>query len=155
MTSFRFRGHPSRNTAILFLGVAAISVAVLVWMGVRLVQQDRVLEAAQLQERREAPADRLTASLEQVLSAEESRLAGLPSVGFRPSADDVVMILAGSPGSSEFQAWPDHALFYYPVISAGREPPSSLFSEAERSEFIDNDYRRSVGALLPFSKAAD
>src|SRR4030042_5514016 len=101
MASLRFRGHPSRNSAILFLCVAAVSVAALVWMGVRLVKQDRALEAAQLQERREAAADRLIASLEQVLSAEESQLADLPNADFRPSADDVVLMLAGSPGSPE------------------------------------------------------
>ena len=38
------RRHPSRNTAILFLGVAAVSVAALVWMGVRLVKQDHARE---------------------------------------------------------------------------------------------------------------
>lgn len=149
------RGHPSRNTAILFLGVAAVSVAVLVWMGVRLVQQDRALEATQLQERREAAADRLTASLEQVLSAEEGQLADLPNVDFRPSADDVVLILAGSPGSPEVRVWPDNALLYYPVISPGRDAPSSLFAEAEKSEFLDHDYSRALSVLLPFSKAAD
>ena len=155
MNSLRFRGHPSRNTAILFLGVAAVSVAVLVWMGVRLVKQDRALESAQLQERREAAADRLTASLEQVLSAEEGQLADLPNVDFRPSADDVVLILAGSPGSPEVRVWPDNALLYYPVISPGRDAPSSLFAEAEKSEFLDHDYSRAVSVLLPFSKAAD
>ncbi|MEW5899970.1 MAG: hypothetical protein AB1715_00740 [Acidobacteriota bacterium] len=121
----------------------------------RLVKQDRALEAAQLQERREAAADRLTASLEQALSAEESQLADLPNVDFRPSADDVVMILAGFPGSSEVRVWPDNALLYYPVISPVREPPSSLFVEAEKSEFLDHDYSRAVSILLPFSKAAD
>ena len=67
MASLRSRGHPSRNVAILFLGVAAVSVVVLVWMSVRLVKQDRALEAKQLEERREAAADRQTISLEQVL----------------------------------------------------------------------------------------
>ena len=149
------RGHPSRNTAILFLGVAAVSVGALVWMGVRLVKQDRALEAAQLQERREAAADRLIASLEQVLVAEEGQLADLPNVDFRPSADDVVLILADSPGSSEVRVWPDNALLYYPVIPPGREAPSSLFTEAEKSEFLDHDYSRAVLDLLPFSKAGD
>jgi signal transduction histidine kinase len=155
MTSLRFREHPSRNTAILFLGVAAVSVAALVWMGVRLVQQDRALEATQLQERREAAADRLIASLEQVLSNEESKLADLPNVDFRPSADDVVLILAGSSGSSEVQVWPDNALLYYPVIPPRREAPSALFAEAEKSEFLDHDYSRAALDLLPFSKAGD
>ena len=155
MASLRLQGHPSRNTAILFLGVAAVSVAALVWMGVRLVKQDRALEATQLQERREAAADRLIASLEQVLSDEESKLADLPNVDFRPSVYDVVLILAGSPGSSEVRVWPDNALLYYPLIPPGREAPSSLFTEAEKSEFLDHDYSRAVLDLLPFSKAGD
>jgi threonine/homoserine/homoserine lactone efflux protein len=75
MSSARFRRHPSRGTAILFLGVAAASVGALVWMGVRLIKQDRALEAQQLRERREAAADRLTAALGQILSSEEERLA--------------------------------------------------------------------------------
>jgi signal transduction histidine kinase len=155
MASLRFRGHPSRNTVILFLGVAAVSVAALVWMGVRLVQQDRALEATQLQERREAAADRLIASLEQVLLEEESKLADLPNVAFRPSEDDVVLIFAGSPASSEVRVWPDNSLLYYPVIPSQREAPSSIFTAAEKSEFLDHDYSRAVLELRPLSKAGD
>jgi len=155
MKMVSLRGHPSRNTIILFLGVAAASVAALVWMGVRLVQQDHALEATQLQERREAAADRLVVSLEQVLSEEERILADLPNVDFRPSTDDVVMILAGSPNSSELRVWPDNALLYYPVVPLRREPPSGPFADAEKSEFVDHDYSRAVRELLPFSKAGD
>lgn len=155
MTSLRLREHPSRNTALLFLGVAAVSVAALVWMGVRLVQQDRALEAQQLAERREAAADRLIASLQQVLSTEEERLADLPSVDFRPSADDVVLVLAGSSGSSEIRVWPDNALLYYPVISPGREAPTRLYADAEKSEFQYHDYQRAVIDLRPFIQTED
>jgi signal transduction histidine kinase len=155
MASLRFRGHPSRNTMILFLGVAAVSVAALVWMGVRLIQQDRALEAQQLEERREAAADRLIASLEQVLLEEESKLADLPNVDFHPSEDDVVLIFAGSLGSSEVRVWPDNSLLYYPVIPPQREAPSSIYTAAEKSEFLDHDYSRAVLELRPLSKAGD
>jgi signal transduction histidine kinase len=158
MASLRFQGHPSRNTAILFLSVAAVSVAALVWMGVRLVQQDRALEARQLEEQREAAADRLIASLEQVLSAEERRLADLPNVDFVPSADDIVLILAvssGPPGSSEVRLWPDNALLYYPVIPPGQEAPAHLYADAEKSEFLYHNYSRAIIDLRPFSKAKD
>ncbi len=158
MPSLRFRGHPSRKTAILFLSVAAVSVAALVWMGVRLVQQDRTLEAQQLGERREAAADRLIAALEQVLSTEERRLADLPNVDFVPTTDDVVFIHAGSsgaPGSSEFGVWPADALLYYPVIPPGREAPARLYADAEKSEFLNNDYARAVVNLRPLARAED
>lgn len=157
MTSFRFRGHPSRHTAILFLGVAAVSVVALIWMGVRLVEQDRALESQQLRERREAAADRLTVSLGQMLSAEEERLADPASVDLPPSADDVVLVLAGLSGSPspDFRVWPDKGLLYYPVITPAREASARLFAEAERSEFINQDFSRAVRELLPFSKSED
>ena len=157
MTAARFRRHPSRGTAILFLGVAAVSVAALVWMGVRLIKQDRALEAQQLRERREAAADRLTASLEQVLSEEERKLADLPNVDFRPPEDDVVLVFAGISGSPspDFRVWPENSLLYYPVITPGREASARLFAEAERYEFINQDFRRAIRDLLPFSKSGD
>jgi len=149
------RGHPSRNTAILFLGVAAVSVAVLVWMGVRLVQQDRALEATQLQERREAAADRLTASLNQFLSEEESKLAGLPNAALSPTEEDVIWVSIGSSRSSEVRIWPDNSLLYYPELPPQREAPSNLFVSAEKSEFVDHNYDRAVRELLPLSKSGD
>ncbi len=156
--SLRFRGHPSRSMAVLFLSVAAIAVAALIWMGVRLVQQDRALEAQQLRERREATADRVIASLEQVLSTEERQLADLPNVEFLPQTDDVVLVFAGSLGSSdstEFRVWPNNALLYYPVIPPGREAPARLYADAEESEFLHNNYSRAVVGLRPLSRAED
>ena len=155
MTAARFRRHPSRGTAILFLGVAAVSVAVLVWMGVRLIKQDRALEAQQLRERREAAADRLTVSLEQVLSVEEERLADPASVDLPALADDVVLALVSRSGSPNLRVWPENGLLYYPVITPGRETPARLFAEAERSEFINQDFRRAIRDLLPFSRSED
>jgi two-component system phosphate regulon sensor histidine kinase PhoR len=137
------------------LGVAAVSVAALVWMGVRLIRQDRALESQQLRERREAAADRLTASLEQVLSEEERKLADLPHVDFRPPEDDVVLVFAGLSGSPDFRVWPENGLLYYPVITPTREAPARLFAEAERSEFINQDFRRAIRDLLPLSKSGD
>lgn len=157
MTSPRFRRHPSLGTVILFLGVAAVSVAALVWMGVRLIKQDRALEAQQLRERREAAADRLTASLEQILSDEERKLADLLHVDFRPPEDDVVLVFAGLSGSPspDFRVWPENGLLYYPVITPRREASARLFAEAERYEFINQDFRRAIRDLLPFSKSGD
>ena len=94
---------------VLFLSVAAVSVIVLVWMGVRLVQQDRALEVQRLEEQRKAAADRIIAALEKVLSAEERKLADAPMVNFSPAAEDVLLVIAGS---REVRAWPDKTLLY-------------------------------------------
>jgi len=79
MTSLRFWRHPSKYSLILFLGVAAVSVIVLVWMGWRLLQQDRALEDQRLEEQRDAAAARIIASLERSLAAEERRLTDIPN----------------------------------------------------------------------------
>ena len=114
MSSARFQRHPSRGTAILFLGVAAVSVGALVWMGLRLIEQDRALEAQQLRERREAAADRLTAALEQIISAEEARLADPASMELPPSADAVILAVSGLSASPILRVWPEDGLLYYP-----------------------------------------
>lgn len=155
MPSARFRRHPSRGTAALFLGVAAVSVAALVWMGVRLIKQDRALEAQQLRDRREAAADRLTASLEQVLSAEAEGLTDPESVDLPPSADAVVIALSGLSDSPDLGIRPENGLLYYPVIRPGREASARLFAEAEKREFLDQDFSRAIRDLLPFSKSGD
>jgi len=144
--------HPSRKTVVFFLSVSALSVATLVWMGLRLVKQDRVLETQRLEERREVAADRIIASLEQVLLAEERKLASLPRIDFLPPADEIIFVLAGS---SEIRVWPDNGLLYYPVIPPGREATSYLYADAERSEFLYHNYNRAVLELRPLSQAED
>ena len=75
MMPFRSWARPPRNLIALFLTVTLLSVIALVWLGLRLMEQDRALEAQRLQERREGAADRIVTSLEQALSASERRLA--------------------------------------------------------------------------------
>jgi signal transduction histidine kinase len=152
MTSLRFWKRPSKYNVVLFLGVAAVSVIVLVWMGVRLVQQDRALEAQRLEEQREAVADRLIAALEKILATEERKLADAQMDNFSPVAEDCLLIIIDS---GEVRVWPDKTLLYYPVIHPGREAISHLYANAERMEFQEQDYGRAINALRPFSKAED
>lgn len=152
MTSLQFWRLPSRNITVLFLGVAAVSVIALVWMGVRFVQQDRALEAQRLEEQREAATDRIIVALEEVLSEEERKLADDPMVNFSPATEDFLLIIIGS---GEVRVWPDNALLYYPVMPPCREATSHLYADAERAEFLELDYRRAINVLRPFSKAED
>lgn len=152
MTSLRFWRRPSKYNAVLFLGIATVSIMVLVWMGVRLLQQDRALEAQRLEEQREAAADRMIVALEKVLSEEEQKLADGPTGNFSPAAEDYLMIIVDS---GEIRVWPENTLLYYPVMSPGREASSRLYADAEKAEFLDQDYERAINTLRPFSKAKD
>jgi signal transduction histidine kinase len=152
MEPLRTRGKSSRTTAVLFLATAAVSVAALFWMGIRLIAQDRELEAERLRERREAAADRLAVSLEQVLSAEEKKLGDLERIDLPTSDEDSVFVAMDAAG---FRAWPENALLFFPVVPGAKEPPASSFAEAEKWEFIVRDYDRAAKALLPYAKAKD
>jgi signal transduction histidine kinase len=129
-----------------------VSIIVLVWMGVRLLQQDRALEAQRLEEQREAAADRLIVALEKVLSEEEQKLVDGPTGNFSPAAEDYLIIIVDS---GKIRVWPENTLLYYPVISPGREASSRLYADAEKAEFLDQDYERAINTLRPFSKAKD
>ena len=85
---------PPGKTVVLFVAVAAVSVVALVWMGARLLTQERALETQRLEERREAAADRVVAALEQVLLTEERRLAN-PRVPNLAASDDLLVVVAG------------------------------------------------------------
>jgi signal transduction histidine kinase len=142
---------PPRRTVALFVAVAAVSVAALVWMGTRLLMQERALEGQRLQERRDAAADRVVAALEQALLAEERRLA-TPRATDLPDDDDVLVVVAGPSGIT---VSPEKALLFYPVVPAAREAPADVFSSAERLEFRERDYTGTVALLRPLAGSAD
>ncbi len=152
MAFLRFQGHPSRKAAALFLGVAAVSVAALVWTGQRLIRQDRALEVKRLEERREAAAGRLITALEQALAEDEQRLAAFPDENAPEAEDHVALISAGPQG---FRVWPAKALLFHPVMTAGDEAPSRLFADAEKLEFVDRDFRSAILALRRFSRSQE
>jgi signal transduction histidine kinase len=152
MRPFASWKHLTGNTTALLLAVAGICVIALVWMGLRLMQQDRALEARQLEERREAAADRIVAALEQVLTEEEQKLVEPSISNFNPDVKDAFRIVAG-PG--HIRVWPENALLYYPVMRGGREAPPTLYADAEKAEFLDRNYEHAIGRLRSFSQSKD
>jgi len=142
---------PPGRTVVLFVAVAAVSVVALIWMGARLLTQERALEAQRLQERREAAADRVVAALEQVLLAEERRLAN-PGVPDLAASDDLLVIVAGLTG---IKVRPEKAIPFYPVMPAARDAPSELYSPAERLEFIERDHTRAIAVLRSQTASPD
>jgi len=142
---------PPGRTVVLFVAVAAVSVVALVWMGARLLTQERALEAQRLQERREAAADRVVAALEQVLLAEERRLAN-PGVPDLAVSDDLLVIVAGLTG---IKVRPERAIPFYPVMPAARDAPSEPYSPAERLEFIERDHARAIAVLRSQTASPD
>jgi signal transduction histidine kinase len=152
MTPLQFWRRPSKYSAFLFLAVAAVSVFALVWMGARLLQQDRALEAQRIEEQREAAADRIIAALEKTLADEERELADTPTENFIPETEDYSRIIIDD---DEFHALPTETLLFYPEITPGREAASRPFADAERAEFQNKDFSRAISILRLYSKDDD
>jgi signal transduction histidine kinase len=148
----RFWESVSQKTTFLFLAVAILSVFTLIWMGMRLIQQDRVLETRQLEDNREAAADRLIVALDQLLSIEERKLAETQTDNFLPHSDDYLIV---SMDFEEILAFPEKALLYYPFIPPPPEQTPQLFKDAENAEFRDMDYDRAIAILRPLQRSTD
>ncbi len=125
----------SRRLILSFVLVLLVPAAAVVWLGVRLIEQDRTIASRQLQERRESAADRLIAGLEQAVSSTERRLDGeSDAVGIRPD-DDAVLVTLRPDG---IQAYP-RDLLYLPALPPGPPEPTEAFEEGEALEFRARD----------------
>lgn len=127
----------SRRLILAFVLVLLVPAVAVVWLGARLIEQDRARASGQLRERRESAADRLIAGLEQAVSATERLLDGEPSgLPIRPDDDAVLVTLR--PGGVE--SYP-RDLRYLPMLPPGPREPTEVFDEGEALEFRAQDYR--------------
>lgn len=141
-----------RNLTAAFLTVAAVSVIALIWLGVRLVGQDRALEAERLREKRESAADRVVAALDQALSADERSLVGLSGKAHHPGTPGLALVVADA---GELRVLPETGLLYYPVAPLPPEAAAHLYRAAEESEFRDRDFDRAIQGLRALSLSRD
>ena len=135
------------KTVALFVAVAAVSVTALVWMGARLLTQERALEAQRLPERREAAADRAVAALGQLLLADERRLTS-PGVVDLVAGDELLVVVASPAG---IRVLPANAVPFYPVVPTTRDAPADLFSSTARLEFAERDHAGAIALLRPLA----
>lgn len=116
----------SRRLTIVFVAVLVPAAITLVWLGVRLLEQDRMLYAQREVERLEAAGDAVVRSLAQALAEVEGRLARRETV-------DGALFLAASAGGLEMR--PRTMAAWTPVPARLTELSSRGFEAAERMEF--------------------
>jgi signal transduction histidine kinase len=130
----RRRARSARGLVALVVGVTLVPLATLVWLGWRLIEQDRALEDQQVRQRVERAADLIVAALQQAVSASEQRLA------------------EGDSG------WPKGAkavAFRRPAILPLPEAPSALFARAEDLEFRRGDLSAAAESFRGLSASTD
>ena len=110
---------------MLFLAVLVPSGVTLVWLGVRLVDQDQRLWADRDLERREAAADILVRALGQTLASTETLLAG-------GDVPDGAVLATLSTTSVSIR--PSNAVLWTPTLSQLQESNSEKFAKAEIAE---------------------
>src|SRR5690349_21767783 len=117
------RARPPRQLLAVFLAVTFLPASALVWLGWRLLEQDRVLEQRRIQERRERATDLIVTALQQALAADEQRLADPASWRGLPAEDARVVVL----GAQSIEIFPELRLPYYPFRATLPEAPTDAF----------------------------
>jgi hypothetical protein len=140
----------SRRLILSFVLALLVPATAVVWLGVRLIEQDRALASRQLRERRESAADRLIAGLEQAVSSTERRLDGEPT-GLPIQPDDDAVLVTLRP--SGIEAYPRDRLLYLPAIPPINRPaePTAPFEAGEALEFRATNYQGAAAAFRALS----
>jgi len=132
--------RPPRRLLVLFLVVTLAPAAGLVWLGWRLLGQERALEAQRRLERCEHGADLIVGALREQLVASREGLAD-PSRALGSGASDAVVVVFGA---GPVWTHPPTGLLYDPSGDASRSAgPGSdrqAFLPGERYEFQEKDY---------------
>jgi len=138
-----------RHLLVGFLVVTLGPACGLVWLGWKLLDQDRALASQRVQERRERAADLAVSVLQQRLVAAENTL-------LRPTAEppgkDAVIVEFDPRG---IKTVPSSRLLFYPTVPALPEAPSGPFREGERLEFQRQDYNAAITVATQLTRAPD
>jgi two-component system phosphate regulon sensor histidine kinase PhoR len=129
-----------RGLLILFATVVAVPAATLVFLGVRLLQQDRELAGQRRAEILEQASDRAVRALGDDLAGIQKRLSD-PSWRLPEAPPGSASILMAR---NEVRALPASSLAYYPVVPGMQEPPAAAFRELEAVEFEAQDLPKAL-----------
>jgi signal transduction histidine kinase len=135
-----------------FLAVTLVPACGLAWLGWRLLEQDRALEAQRWRERRERAADSLVNALEQRLTGVERQLAESSSAPSLAQAEGAVVVEFAGRGIA---ARPKNRLVYYPWLPAGPAPPDQVFAAGEEQEFRQANHVKADAIYRELARSGD
>ncbi len=141
----------SRGLLILFAAVVAVPAATLVFLGVRLLQQDRELAHQRRAEILEQASDRAVRALEDDLAAVQRHLSD-PSWRSAQAPSGAACVLMAR---NEVRAIPTSSLAYYPVVPAMKEPPAAAFHDLEAAEFRTRELPKALEFGRRLARSAD
>jgi signal transduction histidine kinase len=139
-----YSSQPPRTILAAIAAVTIVPLGLLLWVGWRFFDQDRLVERQQAQERLERAADVAVAALQRGLTAAEQRLAG----GERDWPAGAVSLAVGG---DSVEVWPRERVAWRPSVPALREAGGETFAEGEALEFQRRDR---AGAIRVYSELA-
>jgi signal transduction histidine kinase len=139
---------PPRNLIGLIVAITLAPLAVLLWLGWRLLEQDRILEGQQIQQQIERSADLVVAALQRALASSEQLLAA----GSTQWPDGAVAITIRE---GRMEAYPHGRFAYLPVVPQLSEAPGSAFAQGEELEFRQHDPAAAITAFRELAKSSD
>jgi tetratricopeptide (TPR) repeat protein len=155
--------RPPRRLPLLFLAIAVAPAVALAWLGWRLLEQDRALEAQHIHERLENAADLAGVQLRQAQAEIEEALAGVASLPAQEVAaalsqraehlGEGAVLVVFEPDRVE--SYPNDRLLYYPYLPSVKEAPEGAFAKGEELEFQKRGYEAAAAAYRRLAASKD
>ena len=155
--------RPPRSLLVLFLGTTLVLTAGLGWLGWRLLQQDRAVEAQRVRDRLDSSADLIAAEIRQTLSATEAQLTRLSTLSdsrlqqtaseYAEELSEDALVVVFRPGAVD--AYPKERLLFYPAVPRAEEPAGEAFAAGEAHEFRARDFESAIAQFQRLSDSND
>lgn len=147
----RVRAAPLKLLA-LFLTLSAVPLSTLAWLGYRVLEQNRALEAQQLRERLDNAGSVVTRELDRGLAMWEELLPVAARGQDIALPAGVVFLLIGPDGVTRLQG---AQLPYYPRIRYAEGSTRAVFADAEIHEFRESDLTAAIAAYRDLTSSDD
>lgn len=131
-------GKSAGKLAAVVLGGSVLSVGAVLWMGLRLLEQDAVLERQQDRERQDSALDTAVAKAGRAL-AQTGQL--MMTETWSPEGRGAVLVRQKN---GLLTVTPPGGLAFLPLENPVRGADNQIFAEMERDEFQRNDWRRAA-----------
>jgi signal transduction histidine kinase len=144
-----------RRLLVLFVITTLVPAASLAWLAWRIIEQDRLLEDKQTQERRNQAADLAASALQRLLAEAEEKLTTFSTSPASPPANirdgETLAVLTRS-GIVQRAGAP---LPYYPAVSSPPPPAADQLTAADNLEFRNRDLPGALRLLVLLAHTGD
>ncbi|MBK5295987.1 MAG: HAMP domain-containing histidine kinase [Vicinamibacteria bacterium] len=144
----RGSARPPRTLVALIVCVTVVPLATLLWLGWRLLEQDRSLEGQQTRQRVERAADLIVAAIERAIATSEQRLAA----GAADWPDGVVAVTFRT---RRVELLPAGRVAFVPVVPSLPEAPAGVFARGEDLEFRAGEPAAAVALFTRLARSPD